>query len=80
MVAGGVIKDATGTIQKVSDDWFGIVPDYDKGTRFAPNDLGNEFKQDGLRIRFSGVIGEIPAGARMWGTPLRLTKIRRLEG
>lgn len=76
---GEIITDASATMQKVSDAWFGIVPDFHPATRFAADDLPESFRSDGLRVVFSGVIGEIPANQRLWGTPLELTDIRLLE-
>jgi hypothetical protein len=53
------------------------VPDADPGTRYAPDALAEEFRVDGLRVIFSGEVREPPPHARLWGTPLRLTSIRR---
>jgi hypothetical protein len=75
----GVITEAAGAIQRVGEGWWGIVPDFDTGTRYAPDALPADFQVDGLRVIFSGVVGEIPPEVRMWGTPLELTAIRRLE-
>jgi hypothetical protein len=75
----GVITAAAGTIQRVGESWWGIVPDFDLGTRYAPDALPAGFEIDGLRVVLSGVVGEIPPEVRMWGTPLELTAIRRLE-
>ena len=76
--AGDKIEDAHGTIRKVGTAWYGIVPDEDPGTRFAPDALPEEFRQDGLRVVYSGVVKELPGG-RTWGIPLELTAIRLLE-
>jgi len=75
------IKNATGTIVLVSAEsgWYGIVPDSNPGTRFAPDDLRAKFRVDGLRVTFSGEVGVIPPNVRMWGTPLRLTHISVLN-
>jgi hypothetical protein len=58
---------------------YGIVPDSDPGTRYAPDHLPAEFEVDGLRVVFSGDVQTPPPGARVWGTSLRLTAIRRAE-
>ncbi len=76
---GRQIAEAAGTIRRVSDEWFAIVPDSDPGTRYAPDALPAELRRDGLRVVFSGTVGEIPPEVRMWGTPLELSAIRRLE-
>lgn len=57
--------------------WYAIVPDGDRGTRYAPDRLPDDFKQDGLRVIFSGRVGEIAPDARAWGIPLTLTAIDR---
>lgn len=77
--SSGTLRDERGTIREVGSGagQFGIVPDFDTGTRFAPDRLPDEFKTDGLRVIFSGRVGEIPPNVRMWGTPLELTGIRR---
>ena len=71
------IRDAAGTVRQVGSFGFGIVPDGDPGTRYAPDRLPEAFRVDGLRVVFSGEVRPLPANARTWGTPLRLTAIRR---
>jgi hypothetical protein len=75
--AGDEIQEAKGTIRKVSTAWFGIVPDQDPGTRFAPDRLPEQYRHDGLRVVYSGVVKDLPGG-RTWGIPLQLTEIREL--
>ena len=75
--AGDEIHDAKGTIRKVGTSWYGIVPDEDPGTRFAPDELPKKFRHDGLRVVYSGMVKELPGG-RTWGIPLELTDIRKL--
>lgn len=72
--------ERTGTIRRVGTFGFGIVPDDDPGTRYAPDRLPAEMQVDGLRVVFAGVATEPPAGARLWGTPFRLASIRKAEG
>jgi hypothetical protein len=55
--------------------WYGIVPDGDRGTRYAPDRLPDEFKKDGLRVVISGRVGPVDPNVRTWGIPLTLTKI-----
>ncbi|NIO04658.1 MAG: hypothetical protein GTN74_08590 [Proteobacteria bacterium] len=78
---GNHILDERGTIQRVSPGsaWYVIVPDYDKMQRFAPINLPEDFRRDGLRVLFSGRIGEIPANVRLVGTPLEITRIETLD-
>ena len=71
------IENAHGAITKVSDEWYGIVPDDDPGTRYAPENLPDDFRVDGLRVIFSGTVSDIPPTGRRWGTPLELTEIHR---
>jgi len=74
-----VLKDVKGVIQAVRPDagWYGIVPDSDRGTRYSPDRLPDEFKVDGLRVIFSGRIKPVDPNVRSWGAPLELTSIRR---
>ena len=73
------LTDVKGTIQAVRPDagWWGIVPDADRGTRYAPDRLSDEFKKDGLRVVFSGRVKPVDPAVRSWGVPLEVTSIRR---
>jgi metallo-beta-lactamase class B len=71
--------ERTGTIRRVGTFGFGIVPDDDPGTRYAPDRLPAEMQVDGLRVVFAGAVTEPPAGARLWGTPFRVASIRKAE-
>ena len=73
------LKDAKGAIVAVRADagWWGIAPDADRGTRYAPDRLPDEFKVDGLRVTFSGRVKPVDPNVRAWGVPLELTAIRR---
>jgi hypothetical protein len=72
------LTDVRGAIVVVNEQngWYGIVPDDDRGTRYAPDRLPDDFKKDGVRLIFSGRVGPIDPNVRMWGTPLTLTSIR----
>ena len=74
-----VLKDVKGAIQAVRPDagWYALVPDSDRGTRYAPDRLPDEFKVDGLRVVFSGRIKPVEPNVRAWGIPLELTNIQR---
>jgi len=74
-----VLKDVKGAIQAVRPDagWYAIVPDSDRGTRYAPDRLPDEFKVDGLRVVFSGRVKPVEPNVRSWGIPFELTNIRR---
>jgi len=73
------IQNASGAIVAVRLDagWWGIVPGADRGTRYAPDRLPDEFKVDGLRVIFSGRVKPVDPNVRSWGVPLELTAIRR---
>ncbi len=73
------ITDVTGTVQKVANLGWGLVPDDRKGERYQPFGMPEEFLVDGLRVRFSGDVFELEPNIRRWGTPLRITKVERLE-
>ena len=72
------LTDVPGRIEAVNPDagWYGIVPDGDRGTRYAPDRLPDTFKKDGLRVVFSGRVGQVDPNVRTWGIPLTLTNIR----
>lgn len=48
--------------------------------RFLPANLKKGFQVEGLKVRFSGKAGEIPANVRLLGTPLKLDKIQKIKG
>lgn len=75
------VRHQPGTVVLVSAEqgWYGLVPDSDPGTRYAPHKLPPRFRVDGLRVVFSGRVGRIPPNVRVWGTPLRLTRIAPLR-
>ena len=66
----------TGVIFKKADTYIiretlsnGSIVDY-----YAEN-LGDEFKKEGLKVKFKGTLLEIPTNVRMIGKPIKLTKI-----
>jgi len=68
----------TGVIFKKADAYIiretlpsGVIVDY-----YAEN-LGDEFKKEGLRVKFKGTLLEIPSNVRMIGKPIKLTKIMK---
>lgn len=73
---GAELTDLSGKVQQVGQFGWGLVPDAEPGTRYAVEDMPVELQEDGLRVVFSGVLGEIPENARLWGTPLELTAIQ----
>jgi hypothetical protein len=71
--------EETGRVSKVGDFGYGLVPDRDPGTRYAPSNLPEAMKKDGLRVAWTGKETEPPEGVRMWGTPYHIDSIRVLE-
>ncbi|MCB1037338.1 MAG: hypothetical protein KDD47_26140 [Acidobacteria bacterium] len=74
---GAILRDVPGAVVRVGEDWWGLVPDADPGTRFAPDELPAAYRQEGLAVRFSGTVGEVPRGVRLWGIPFDLSSIER---
>ena len=72
------LNDVHGAVVEVNrqNGWYGIVPDDDRGTRYAPDRLPDELKKDGLRVVFSGRVGQVDPNVRTWGIPLTVTSIR----
>jgi hypothetical protein len=70
--------DVHGAVVAVNEQngWYGIVPDSDRGTRYAPDRLPDEFRKDGVRVIFSGRVGPVDPNVRSWGVPLTLSSIR----
>jgi hypothetical protein len=72
------LAEQAGTMRRVGNFGFAIVPDRDPGTRYAPDrPFPPEFQVDGLRVLFSGTETEAPEGVRQWATPFRLATLRR---
>lgn len=74
-----ILEDIEGTVVEVGSFGFGLVPDADPGTRYAPTEpLPEEFRVDGLPVVFSGEPGDpSEMRGRRWGTPIRVTAIER---
>ena len=71
------IVNHTGVIQQLTSEVYVIVDDVPEGTHYAPTNLSGEFKENGLRVLFSGTTHEIPPNVRMVGIPLDLSSIQR---
>lgn len=71
------IFDQKATVKLLIEDpeIFIILADSLSDYRFLPDSIPDQFKIDGCRIIFSGIIGEIPDNQRLPGTPLTITKI-----
>ncbi len=76
--ANGDVIEARGTVQYVDLEggFYGIVGD--DGQRFDPTNLSDEFKEDGLRVRFRARTRDDLMSIRMWGTLVEIVSIERL--
>lgn len=73
------LENIEGKVVEVGSFGFGLVPDSDPGTRYAPTEpLPEVFREDGLSVVFSGELGDpSETSGRRWGTPIRVTSIER---
>ncbi len=71
------IVNHTGVIQQLESDTYVIIDDVPESGHYAPTNLPVDFRQDGLRVLFSGRTREIPPNVRMAGIPLDLSSIQR---
>lgn len=66
----------SGTIIMKADTW--IIRETDaKGnaTDYYAENLADEFKKEGLKVKFKGILTEIPANVRLMGKPITITKM-----
>lgn len=56
--------------------FFGIVTE--DGSKFFPQYLDNNFKQDGLNVRVTALLEEEVFGIQMWGAPISIVTIQAL--
>lgn len=68
----------TGTIKYVNLEggFYGIVAD--DGEEFYPVNLKNEFKQDGLKVKFVYSVNKNTAGIHQWGKIIEILTIRKI--
>lgn len=73
-----VISDKIGTIKYIDLEggFYGIIDN--EGNRYDPVNLTDEFKEDGLKVKFSCKILKDTIGTHMWGTTIELTDIQRI--
>jgi putative hemolysin len=71
---------ANGTITYVDLEggFYGIVAD--DGMQYLPANLPEEYRTDGLRVAFSADPADDGAGIQMWGTPVEIRSIERIDG
>ena len=73
------IVSGLGTVRYVELEggFYGIVAD--DSTRYLPQDLGTDYREDGLRVRFRAAVQDSVMTMEMWGTPVELIDILRVE-
>lgn len=57
--------------------FYGIVTD--DGERYLPLDLPADYRNDGLRVRFSADVANDTATIQQWGTPVEIVEIERID-
>lgn len=73
------VISGTGTVVyiRLEGGFYGIMGD--DGKRYYPLNLPEEYRVEGLRVRFEGVIRSDVATFHMWGTPVELKSIEPLR-
>ncbi len=68
----------TGTVRyiELEGGFYGIVAD--DGRKLDPVNLPEEFQKDGLRLEVRVVPLRDRVSVRMWGTPVRVLRLKRL--
>jgi len=80
--ANGELRDVPAVVQRfpIDSDTFVLVPVDSTDTRYVPDELPVEFRQDGLHVVFSGKLAPIPPNVRLVGIPIELQSVRRMDG
>ena len=75
------IESGVGTVRYVELEggFYGIVAD-EGNTRYNPTNLHSDYRQDGLRVRFRGVVREDVVTTQMWGKNLELMDVQEIDG
>jgi hypothetical protein len=73
------IVSGLGTVRymELEGGFYGIVAD--DSTRYLPQDLGTDYREDGLRVRFRAAVQDSAMTMEMWGTPVEMLDILRVE-
>jgi hypothetical protein len=76
---GKDIISGTGAVKfvELEGGFYGIAGD--DGKQYDPINLAQDFRQDGLKVRFEAKKREDMASIHMWGTIVEITKIERLK-
>ncbi|RLF14913.1 MAG: hypothetical protein DRN06_06425, partial [Thermoprotei archaeon] len=71
---GGIVR-SRGVVKHIplEGGFYGIVAE--GGRRYLPLNLPQEFKRDGLKVRFEGRVKREVGTIYMWGTPLEIVRI-----
>ena len=74
----GVVS-GKGTVRfiDIEGGFYGIIGDNDK--HYDPINLSQEFKVDGLRVRYKAKIRRDIGSTHMWGTQIEIIRIEKLE-
>jgi hypothetical protein len=77
-VEGENVISGTGTVVyvRLEGGFYGIIGN--DGKRYYPLNLPEEYRVDGLTVRFEGVLRSDVATFHMWGTPIELRNIEVL--
>ena len=68
-----ITDSGTVTYVDLEGGFYGIVAD--DGTRYLPQNLPEEFAQDGLEVSFTAKVLEDVATIQQWGTPIEIIEI-----
>lgn len=73
------IVSATGTIRYIDLEggFYGI--ETQDGERYNPLNLEDEFREDGLTVRFRGRVRDDVVTIQMWGTPIEVEEMMRVD-
>ena len=72
------LEKQVGTVRRIHDKLYIIVSE-DNRSRFAPCNLPDEFKKEGLKIIYSGEIKEIYPNERWAATLFKLTDYKVVD-
>jgi hypothetical protein len=73
------IISGTGTIKFIDLEggFYGIIGDDEQ--KLLPDNLNEEFQVDGLRVRYEAKVQEDVMTIKMWGKPVEIIKIEKVE-
>lgn len=63
--------------QELEGGFWGLIDE--AGQRYVPEALAPAFQHTGLRVRVRATLAEKTFGVQMWGTPIRLLDIEKIE-